>query len=202
MKSIIASAAALLSITSSVSAQTTQSKPFTLEIQSSNKTLNGKALTSCHEGAALEGLCIGNAPSQAYQFNTTDGQIVTNKDLGKSGVLTYELQGNNFESSQGMGFIYNPSTNVAHAQFGTYQTAQIGFDKSNKLYVPSYYDDTVSPPKQGTETALYHWYICNYAYAAYGYETLNFVTGNGKPQNPSCQKVDVVRKAVKSGYKA
>ncbi|GIZ37763.1 hypothetical protein CKM354_000119900 [Cercospora kikuchii] len=198
MKSTIANAAALLSLTTTIAAQTTQSKPFTLSLQSTNATLNGKTLTSCHEGAAIEGLCIGPYAASQYQWNTTDGQVVSDKNLGKSGVLTWELVGGNFKTSEPMVFVYNPSTNVAHAQFSpSDQNVQVGFDKNNKMFVPTYYDDTVSPPKQGNERALYHWYICNYAYAAYAYESLNFVVGNAKPQNPSCQKVDVVRKFVK-----
>lgn len=99
MKGTIASVVALLS--STVAAQNyTQSKPFTLTLKSSNATLNGKALFSCHEGAAIEGLCVGNAPGTPYQFNTTDGQTVANPDLGKTGILTYELMGGNFNGKQ------------------------------------------------------------------------------------------------------
>lgn len=101
MKATIASVAALLSLSSTVAAQNyTQSKPFTLTLKSSNTTLNGKALYSCHEGAAIEGLCVGSAPGQAYQFSTTDGQVVSNKDLGKTGTLTYELVGGNFNGKK------------------------------------------------------------------------------------------------------
>lgn len=101
MKSIIAGVAALLFLTSTVAAQNyTQSKPFNLILRSSNSTLNGKGLTPCHEGAAIEGLCVSNAPGQAYQWNTTDGQVVSNKNLGKSGILTFELKGGNFVGKQ------------------------------------------------------------------------------------------------------
>ncbi|KAM3421734.1 hypothetical protein BST61_g2114 [Cercospora zeina] len=198
MKSTVANAAALLFLASTTAAQTTQSKPFTLSLQSTNATLNGKTLTSCHEGAAIEGLCIGPYAASQYQWNTTNGQVVSDKNLGKSGILTWELVGNKFKVSQPMAFFYDPSTNVAHPQFlPSDEGTQVGFDKKNKMFVPTYYDDTVSPPKEGNERALYHWYICNYDYAAYGYQTLNFAIGNAKPQNPSCQKVDVVRKFVK-----
>ena len=36
-----------------------QSAPFYLVLTSQNTTLNGSTLVSCHEGAAIEGLCIG-----------------------------------------------------------------------------------------------------------------------------------------------
>jgi hypothetical protein len=38
--------------------------------------------------------------------------------------------------------------------------------------------------------------MCNYDYAGYGYESLNFQVGKSTPQNPSCQKVQVVKKVV------
>jgi hypothetical protein len=91
--------ALLLSLTTSITAQTTQSYSFELAIQSSNKTLDGKTLISCHEGAALEGLCITSNSGHSgslYQFNTSNAQTA-DPYLGKTGVLTYELSGNNFK---------------------------------------------------------------------------------------------------------
>lgn len=104
-----------------------------------------------------------------------------------------------------MDLIFSPATNVAHAQFAPiapYNAQQIGFDKNNKMFIPNGYDDTVVPAKTSTQTALYHWYICQYNYVGYDYMSLNFGVGKAKPQNPTCQKVDVIRTAIKTGYKA
>ncbi len=53
-----------------------QSKPFKLVLDSEDGTLNGKTISSCHSGAAIEGLCIGSGAPDAYStyyFNTTQG---------------------------------------------------------------------------------------------------------------------------------
>ena len=66
---------------------------------SDNSTLNGKALYSCHEGAALEGLCVASSPpkpanniSETFNFNYTNSQP-------NYGLLTWELIGGNFKGS-------------------------------------------------------------------------------------------------------
>lgn len=47
-----------------------QSAPFNLVLSSANATLNGSLLDACHEGAAIEGLCLGAAPTDSYaQYN-------------------------------------------------------------------------------------------------------------------------------------
>lgn len=101
MKSTIFSTAAVLSLASSGLAQTMkQSKPFQLQLQSADKNLNGKQLGACHEGAAIEGLCVTAAGKptdyNTYHFNTTSNQVVQNKKLGPTGALTYNLHGGNF----------------------------------------------------------------------------------------------------------
>lgn len=67
-----------------------QSKPFKLVLDSAaDGSLNGKTISSCHSGAAIEGLCIGNdAPSAfgTYYLNTTEG-------AGNSPVQGYEASG-------------------------------------------------------------------------------------------------------------
>ena len=79
--------------TSSTLAQTVQSKPFALVLQSTTAKYVGLTLEPCHEGAAIEALCVAGPYSkgntQAYNFNTTKGEP-------KYGLLTYELEGGNF----------------------------------------------------------------------------------------------------------
>lgn len=49
----------VLAVVTAVKAQyTNQSAPFTLSICSPNATYDSAALYSCHEGAAIEGLCV------------------------------------------------------------------------------------------------------------------------------------------------
>lgn len=100
MKSTVFSAATLLSLASTGLTQyTEQSKPFSLLLKSSNETLNGKALAACHEGAAIEGLCTiaAGKPTDynTYRFNTSSSAIVSDKTLGPTGYLTYELIASN-----------------------------------------------------------------------------------------------------------
>lgn len=76
-----------------------QSDPFYLVLQSSNSTLNGRTLFACHEGAAIEGLCLGpkqdkaNVPYSTFRFNYT-------KSTPKSGLLTWTLKGSDFKSKR------------------------------------------------------------------------------------------------------
>jgi len=84
-----------------VAQYTNQSAPFNLIFLSSNHTINGSSLGACHEGAAIEGPCLGpphsaaGASYQQFQFNTFNtpytgsktkdtGAYVLNK--GKGGV--------------------------------------------------------------------------------------------------------------------
>ena len=68
----------------------------------------------------------------------------------------------------------------------------VQFDKSGKLFISGYVDDTVNPINTHKVKNYYRWYMCN-TYYGYLYNTLAWTLGDGKPQNPSCQKVDVVR---------
>lgn len=100
--------------------------------------------------------------------------------------------------SEPLTFFSDPSTNVALPLFEPTQTGQqVGFDTANCMHVQSSLDDTVNPPTSTKVRGLYRWYVCKTNFEGYVYETLAWVLGNGKPENPSCQKVDVVRQFEK-----
>lgn len=190
----------LLAIASTVTAQyTNQSALFSLVLTSCNLTINASILAPCHEGAAIEGLCVGTAPavniSTAYfQFNTTgdDTDIEPALSLGVTGLLTYELRGSNFNLSSPMSLSINPTSNVAIPIFTPGdEVTYVAFDADEKLNIQGSLDDTVYPQKY-SQTAYYRWYSCITDYG-YTYQTLAWVIGPGAPENPTCVEVDVVR---------
>lgn len=73
----------------------------------------------------------------------------------------------------------------------------VSFTSEGCLYLARYQDDTVSPPTQlETPQKVQNWYICLTRWS-YLYYTLSWKIGTeDKPQNPSCQKVDVVREFI------
>jgi hypothetical protein len=167
---------------------TNQSAPFHLSVVSNNATLNGSSFISCHEGAAIEGLCVSAAPGDIYYFNYS---TATSEPYG---YLTWTLVGGNFVESEPLDLFYTISSNVAlplfqPAEYGLY----LGFDDEEFLGVPSYVDDTVTPPTYANGTFLQRWAICETYYTGYTYTTLAWIMGEAEPQNPSCQKVQVKR---------
>jgi len=197
--SFISTAIALLS--AGVSAQyTNQSAPFSLVVLSANTTYNSTVLGACHEGAAIEGLCVAgayNPPESSYStftLNVSATDTSYNTTLGETGYLTWELQGANFNLSEPLTFPYNPTSNVVVPLF--YPSADtdaqlLAFDENDLLNVQGYLDDTTSPATAGT-VAYYRWYICT-TNAGYTYTTLVWTLGNAAPENPTCVKVDIKR---------
>lgn len=101
--------------------------------------------------------------------------------------------------SSAMSFYNDPSTNVAQPLLEPGYTAQlVTVGKDDQLAIIAYLDDTVSPPTGSTPRVLKNWHVCDSYYSGYTYTTLNWVmgTGTGKPQNPSCVKVEVERKFI------
>jgi hypothetical protein len=176
---------------------TNQSAPFTLVLHSQNATINGSTLVPCHEGAAIEGLCYGSAvagaPATQYNFNYSSASTPDPK-IGVVGILTYELRGGNFNVSSPMELSYNPVSNVAVPLFTPGENSQeVAFDAANKLAIPGYLDDRQIASGSPYNPALYYrWYACT-TNAGYTYQTLAWVMGDQRPENPTCQKVDVVR---------
>lgn len=174
-----------------------QSAPFSLIITSSDPTTNGSSLITCHEGAGIEGLCFGAivaGGASTYTFNYS-ASVTPDPNVGVVGLLTYLLQGGNFNESSPMELAYNPASNVAVPMLTPSISGQeVGFDKDNKLFIAQYVDDTkepsTSPPYN--PMPLYRWYVCT-TYEGYTYTTLAWALGSAAPQNPTCKKVDVVR---------
>ena len=191
--------ASLLAIATSTTAQyLNQTAPFALVVLSQNETYNGTTLGACHEGAAIEGLCIGATFSQpipssveTFTFNYSSSQTV-DPNVGCQGYLTYELQGGNFNLSSPLSLSYNPSSNVAIPLLEPSESGQtVAFKDDDLMGITQYLDDTVTPPAYNVKT-LYRWYICQ-TNAGYAYTTAAWVLGDGVPQNPSCVKADIKR---------
>ncbi|KAJ3495150.1 hypothetical protein NLG97_g3597 [Lecanicillium saksenae] len=176
-----------------------QSKPFKLVLDSSaNGSLNGKTISSCHSGAAIEGLCIGedkDSEYQTYYLNTTQGATSPVEGYEPSGKLVWNMPYSGGVESEAMQFFYDPSTNVAHPLFEpSYTSTYVSFDeKDGEMAIFSYVDDTKNPPVSGAFKARKQWYACTTYFTGYTYHTLDWVVGNGEPQNPSCVKTEVKR---------
>ncbi|RDL38805.1 uncharacterized protein BP5553_03145 [Venustampulla echinocandica] len=184
--SLIASVLALA--ISQVTADYNQSAPFTIILLSQNSTLNGASLAACHEGAAIEGLCLaGGKFGEATQFTYN-----TSSPDDKTGILAYQLIGGNFNVSCPMQFSYSPSSNVAMPIIipGTTSTL-VGFDRIGRMFVMRYQDDT-QPLPNNEETPQFRWYICQ-TYYGYPYQTLVWTVGIKAPQNPTCVSAQPVR---------
>lgn len=92
---------------------------------------------------------------------------------------------------------YNPTSNVAVPLFepsisGTF----VGFDTDEKLFIAQYLDDTqLATAVVYDSKPIYRWAICK-TYSGYYYTTLAWIMGPHSAENPSCQKVNVVRQFV------
>lgn len=92
-----------------------------------------------------------------------------------------------------MALSYNPTSNVAVPLFGPGGDSGtfVGFDKANKMFIAQYLDDSIVPPAY-VPKAVYRWAICK-TNAGYYYTTLAWIMGSHSSDNPTCQKVDIVR---------
>jgi len=178
--------------TAQVAAQdTVQSPEFSLVLLSTNETINGTILVACHEGAGIEGLCLGAGSASPFQFNYSSAATV-DPTIGTEGIITYELEGGNFNVSSPLSLSYNPTSNVAVPLFTPgYESTTVSF-LNDQLYIPGYIDDTQVPAAVDGLKNYNRWYSCD-TYAGYAYTTLAWLMGDGVPENPTCQKVDVVR---------
>ncbi|KHJ32579.1 putative related to heatshock protein hsp150 [Erysiphe necator] len=175
-----------------------QTAPFNLVISAPGSQINGSYLASCHEGAAIEGLCVATYSKNSgsiYNLNYTSAEIA-DFVLGTVGLLTWVLHGVGFNLSSPMKLSYSATSNVAVPLFTPSEMGtMIGFDEEDKMFIPSFIDDTnanIQPFKE----LYYRWFICE-TYEGYKYTTLAWVLGKYSiPQNPTCQKVTVIKEAL------
>ncbi|PFH60706.1 hypothetical protein XA68_10505 [Ophiocordyceps unilateralis] len=197
MKPVVTLSSLLLS--GFAAAQWVQSKPFHLVLHSSDRYLDGKNLTACHTGAAIESLCLTNGGGSTFYLNTTEGAQSPLKGYEPSGILVWNLPIKPSPYSESMRFSVEPSSNVALPLFIPGPSSQyVTFNEYGRLAILSYIDDTRSPPRGGLLRSLKNWYICQTYYSGYTYQTLAWVLGgsNAKPQNPSCRKIVLQRQFV------
>ena len=192
-----------------------RSDPFNLIFISDDQELNGTGISTCHEGAAIDGLCIsGNRtlPSlvqrEVFTHNTSsDSTSDTDADAAGPLLWTWTI-GANQTIESALSFRFTLSSNVAHPWFfpagGSQIPGAVSFDACNQMYMLRQVDDTVVPPSQNKPNQGapkwppkkdYHWYCChNFADSTYKYWTLSWKIGAiGRPQNPTCIKVQVKR---------
>lgn len=156
------------------------SKPFHLVVQSAtNKTLNGRTLFACHEGAGIEGLCLGDkklSTADVYNFNTSSYSTPTNSAIGDTGILTWLLPTTDASYSSALSLSANPISNVAVPLFypGDNDVQQIAFDNKGLLNIQGSLDDSVYPFNATETKAYYRWYIC-ITRVGYEYTTLAWV---------------------------
>jgi hypothetical protein len=169
-----------------------QSLPFNLQLQAcENSTLNGKYLTPCHEGAAIEGLCPMTTPlpkNESFYYNYTD------TSMSNTGYLTWVLpaNGGSLLFSEGMRLSTNPTTNVAVPLFEPDQNGQlIGFNEDDEMFIEGL-DDRVAPLNMTNVVRYQRWAVCT-TYVGYRYNTLAWTLGAAEPENPTCHKVKVKR---------
>ncbi|KAI0976192.1 hypothetical protein F4678DRAFT_216980 [Xylaria arbuscula] len=203
--------AALLGLgATAVSAQYNQTGPFVLHIKGTahNSKINGYG-SSCHAGAAIEGLCYSAKTNTTdlsneyyqYYFNYTTYNQVNDDNVG---ILVWNLpysdgEGNTEYESQSMGLVYQPNSNVAAPQFGfSNYEFNGGFDKKGLFFGYNYIDDSKFVAGQepaDVPTAYYQWYVCWQYFTGYFYQSVAWVQ-TGAPHNPTCESVEIIKVAV------
>ncbi|KAI1131526.1 hypothetical protein F5Y10DRAFT_233456 [Nemania abortiva] len=188
-----------------VSAQETQSPPFTLHIKgtNANSELDGYAI-SCHAGAAIEGICYVEGVADASNSNTYFFNYTGYNQVGDDQVGTLiwnepytDENGNPASAEQTMGLNYQPNSNVAAPMFGFSQgTFLVGFDSEGELFGYDYIDDSKfvagQPPTDYTAKAYYQWAVCWQYFTGYYYQSVAWVQ-NGAPHNPTCEPVEITK---------
>jgi hypothetical protein len=188
-----------------------RSPPFNLIYLSYDPNVNGTLISTCHEGAAIDGMCGTDSrglPSlverQVFTHNTSY-EFKGKPDPDSPGALSWTWTlGSNKTVESIMAFQYMPSSNVAHLNFmprSPISVTAVSFDPCDNMYIQRVVDDTVvpPPPASGDQSISrlpikdYHWYICQNV-GRYGYMSLSWKVGAvGRPQNPTCKKVMVKR---------
>ncbi|KAI6710696.1 hypothetical protein JHW43_006754 [Diplocarpon mali] len=195
---------------------------FRLVVASSNSSLDGRSLRCCREWLLIHSLCLGEMPPWAGarrgQIDEDDGVDAiahqfalnyTTKEntylsrfpggLGDVGILTWKLPPSVVAASSGLKIKGTVTGNVIVPLFTLDETQDpelVGFDREERLHLWRNDDDGVYPPVRITAVpkAVYSWYLCTTDVGRL-LHTLSWVVGD-KPENPSCQKIDVKREFV------
>ncbi|KAH7411863.1 hypothetical protein DE146DRAFT_256601 [Phaeosphaeria sp. MPI-PUGE-AT-0046c] len=180
------------------------SRPFRLLLKSDNKTIDGTTLGGCHQGAAIEGLCVTDQrlENNATWYNTFTHNVSASAEpnaIDTQGILAFTLLASgSMQIPSSMQLSINPTSNVAVPTIypGFQQYTVVQFDDSGSLYIPAYQNDFVSPPESPSPPwKIKEWYVCLTRWS-YLYTTLAWKVGmdsHSPPQNPTCQKVEVLR---------
>jgi hypothetical protein len=155
-------------------------------------------LSSCHQGAGIEGLCLGgpiaSPPLAPYYHNVLSPAVpgANNTD----GTLCYDLPIAQGPVPSTMRLFTSVTSNVAFPILlpGWSDPSTVMFEEGGSMYIPTSFDDTVSPAVYlQSPLHLKKWYIC-LATWAYTYNSLICTIGiKSEPQNPACQYVEVIR---------
>jgi hypothetical protein len=200
-----ASIAAGIAIAATASAQfLQQAGPFALVAITSNETYNGTTFQPCHEGAAIEGLCVG-APfatpypttlSRYYLNYSSSLTINTSAGTVTPGYITYLLETESVNETSPMSLSYSPTSNVAVPLFEpTPSGTEVAFNSDGLLGIPSYTDDTVVPTNVDDPQLYQRWYICQ-TDEGYPYTSLAWALGVAAPENPTCVETAVLQVSV------
>jgi hypothetical protein len=197
-----------LSIASLIAAATAQSfynitsKPFQLLLTSEDGKINN-TVSACHTGAGIESFCLLNSTQTSKEYSTFNfnssiyAQAPSNNpSLGVPGILTWFLPVSNYGPVPSSAYFnYDPSTNIAVPilQTGSSNPQPLAFNDRDELIFQSYIDWTADPPKEVEPYGLKRWYACTTLFLGYEYNNLAWGLGAGKPDDPTCVKVDVKR---------
>ncbi|KAI1388658.1 uncharacterized protein F4822DRAFT_403465 [Hypoxylon trugodes] len=195
--------ASAFGLTLAQSGNVNQSAPFNLVLSSDNSTLNGLKLAACHAGAAVEALCLDESVQtpefQTFFFNSS-AEAPSDPNYLQSGYVTWTFTGGTppFTSNTALAFLYNEGSNLAFPLIWPSDTIaqSVSFTEDDLLAVGTNVNDAISPPGPFPNSVEYltdRWAICKTYWQSYGYVALQYVLGNQKPQNPSCQLVTVKR---------
>jgi hypothetical protein len=169
-------------------------------------TITSHALGACHQGAALEGLCLTDdttaIPARPYTtfYHNVSSDALANASNNK-GILNWPLSLNNgtnvIIASSAMGFYYQLGTNLVDMGFTSgisgYQT--VSFEENNgSMYIEVFIDDTgKAPVLRDPPIKASNWYLCPMGLGS-SLQSLHWKIGlAGEPQNPNCSKVEVQR---------
>jgi hypothetical protein len=182
-----------------------RSAPFYLAIQSNNDTYDGKAVTTCHQGALITFLCVS---SKVVNLSST-APFALNLATTSAGILEFlsptppTTTAPNITSTYfHMNLQYDPYTNVVQGWFqpqnsdDTYNAKRLTFDGDGLLVMTApVLDDrlTLNWKAAVANATVNRWYICD-TWAPAPYRTTAVVWGLGeeRPQNPTFVKIDVV----------